>query len=131
MRANVALMTAALLFTGCSAGWENSAPAPQPKVSKRAAVASLHIPPGHYPPPGMCRVWLPGRPPGHQPKAVSCAAAVRNVPLGAWIIHRPKGKKDPLEVTFYDERRSGIVVDMQFYDPDSGVRLQGQVMTRR
>jgi len=33
------------------------------------------IPPGHLPPPGMCRVWHDGVPPGHQPPATSCAAA--------------------------------------------------------
>src|SRR5262245_46657821 len=26
-----------------------------------------HVPPGHYPPAGMCRVWIDGVPPGHQP----------------------------------------------------------------
>jgi hypothetical protein len=33
------------------------------------------IPPGHMPPPGMCRVWYDGRPPGHQPAPVSCREA--------------------------------------------------------
>ena len=129
LRVSLVLLTAACLTAGCSAGWEK--PAPQPQASKRAAVASLHIPPGHYPPPGMCRVWIPGRPPGHQARPVSCATAIRNVPTGAWILHRSKGKKDPLEVTFYDERRAGIVVDVQFYDPDTGVLIEGTAMSKR
>jgi hypothetical protein len=33
------------------------------------------IPPGHLPPPGLCRVWHDGVPPGHQPPATSCADA--------------------------------------------------------
>jgi len=33
------------------------------------------IPPGHLPPPGLCRVWYDGVPPGHQPPARSCADA--------------------------------------------------------
>lgn len=33
------------------------------------------IPPGHLPPPGLCRVWYDGVPPGHQPPATSCADA--------------------------------------------------------
>ena len=35
------------------------------------------IPPGHVPPPGQCRVWYDGQPPGRQPAATSCAAAQR------------------------------------------------------
>lgn len=33
------------------------------------------IPPGHLPPPGLCRVWYDGVPPGHQPRATSCDTA--------------------------------------------------------
>jgi hypothetical protein len=33
------------------------------------------IPPGHYPPPGSCRLWFLERPPGHQPPPESCSAA--------------------------------------------------------
>jgi hypothetical protein len=35
------------------------------------------IPPGHLPPPGMCRVWYDGTPPGHQPASMSCREAER------------------------------------------------------
>lgn len=35
------------------------------------------IPRGHLPPPGLCRVWFDGRPPGQQPPPVSCARAER------------------------------------------------------
>lgn len=33
---------------------------------------TIKIPKGHYPPPGLCRVWHPNRPPGHQPPPVPC-----------------------------------------------------------
>src|SRR5688572_27689 len=33
------------------------------------------IPPGHLPPPGECRVWHDGRPPGQQPVPTDCATA--------------------------------------------------------
>ena len=36
------------------------------------------VPKGHLPPRGMCRVWIDGVPPGHQPKPTSCAAAERD-----------------------------------------------------
>ena len=32
-------------------------------------------PPGHTPPAGECRVWLPGRPPGQQPPPTDCRRA--------------------------------------------------------
>lgn len=50
-------------------------PDPPPPAVPRAVAArprSIKVPPGHYPPPGQCRVWHPGRPPGHQPPPVGC-----------------------------------------------------------
>lgn len=35
------------------------------------------IPNGHMPPPGECRVWYDGRPPGRQPPSTSCRDAER------------------------------------------------------
>ena len=58
------------------------APAPAQKQGKSTA-ATLGIPPGHLPPPGQCRVWMPGTPPGHQAKARSCANIERSAPAGA------------------------------------------------
>lgn len=37
--------------------------------------ASSRVPRGHLPPPGMCRVWVDGVPPGHQPKPTNCSTA--------------------------------------------------------
>ena len=44
------------------------------------------IPPGHRPPPGMCRIWLNGVPPGQQPAPTDCETAVRNQPPRSRII---------------------------------------------
>ncbi len=41
------------------------------------------IPPGHYPPPGACRVWFPDRPPGQQPAPTACDV---DVPRGAVLV---------------------------------------------
>lgn len=38
--------------------------------------ARVRIPPGHMPPPGLCRVWLMGVPPGHQPPPRPCSRAL-------------------------------------------------------
>jgi hypothetical protein len=39
--------------------------------------SSQGIPPGQLPPPGMCRVWYDGMPPGRQPRATNCNEAER------------------------------------------------------
>lgn len=48
---------------------------------------SQGIPPGHYPPPGMCRIWIDGVPPGQQSAPVDCATARRNVPDNGRVIY--------------------------------------------
>jgi hypothetical protein len=65
---------------------------------------NLKVPPGHYPPPGMCRLWYPGRPPGQQPKSVPCAQLI-GVPLtdGAFILHG-----DQAYDTQYDWRKEEV-----------------------
>ena len=45
-----------------------------------------HVPPGHRPPPGMCRIWIDGVAPGQQPEPTDCATAVRERPAGARVI---------------------------------------------
>lgn len=55
------------------------------------------IPPGHLPPPGLCRVWLPDTPPGHQPPPTDCASAARDAPAGARLVYGgARGKDDVL-----------------------------------
>lgn len=46
----------------------------------------IKVPPGHLPPPGMCRLWYYDRPPGHQPRPVSCRRIGRRIPYGAAVI---------------------------------------------
>jgi hypothetical protein len=62
------------------------APPMPPPAAVVAAPRRVHVPPGHYPPPGYCRVWHPGRPPGHQPKPFPCHRPVA-VPAGAFILY--------------------------------------------
>ncbi len=47
---------------------------------------AFRIPPGHYPPPGQCRIWVPNRPPGQQSPPGSCSTLERQVPPGAYLI---------------------------------------------
>ncbi len=46
----------------------------------------VHVPPGHLPPPGECRVWYPDRPPGHQPPPGPCHVLQYQVPPGAVLV---------------------------------------------
>ena len=54
------------------------------------------VPPGFFPPAGMCRIWINGVPAGQQPAPTDCASAVRNRPSNARVLfgdEQPKGKK--------------------------------------
>lgn len=54
---------------------------------ERPGRASFRIPPGHYPAPGMCRVWFPDRPPGQQSPPGECSVLERQVPTGAYLVY--------------------------------------------
>ena len=72
------------------------------------------VPAGHMPPPGMCRVWIDGVPPGQQPAPTDCASAVRNRPANGRVIFgedvrrkKFKGKSAAWSLgDRYDDRRS-------------------------
>lgn len=81
---------------------------------------ALHIPPGHLPPPGYCRIWYPDRPPGHQPRYGDCDRLIHRVPLGAWLISRPTREKDYVRVHVYDQSRPSIVVVIRVFDIATG-----------
>src|ERR1041385_404335 len=86
--------------------------------------ATLAIPPGHLPPPGLCRVWLPGEPPGHQPPARACASIEVVAPAGSWIVYRPPKHKREVYVRLVDQRRAGMVVGFRVYDIQHGTLIR-------
>ena len=49
--------------------------------------ATVYIPADHYPPVGMCRVWLPDSTPGQQDAPGACGDLERQVPPGAYLIY--------------------------------------------
>ena len=83
----------------------------------------LKIPPGHFPPRGKCRIWIPGRPPGRQPKARNCDEINRHAPAGAWVLYRPTRNRRLLYVREVDPRKSGVVIRVRMYDVSSGKYL--------
>ena len=73
------LVAGTALVAGCAVYAE---PAPVGHGQQPA----VHGPPGHYPPPGQCRVWYPDRPPGHQPPPGPCEVLQYQVPPGAVLV---------------------------------------------
>jgi hypothetical protein len=51
-----------------------------------AQASSTSVPESHRPPPGMCRIWIDGVPPTHQPAPTDCATAIRKRPLNARVV---------------------------------------------
>jgi len=68
----------------------------------------VHIPPGHYPPPGYCRLWYPGRPPGQQPSPFPCHKPVA-VPSGAFILYKGVAWDSDYDWRAHSRRQPGSV----------------------
>jgi hypothetical protein len=117
------LLVGCLILTGAGACTitppAETKPAPQAKQG-RSPAAALGVPPGHLPPVGQCRVWVPGKPPGHQAKPRSCEGIERSAAAGTWILYRPTKDKKVVHVKEIDSRRSGVIVRLRIYDAQSG-----------
>ena len=98
---------------------EPETPPPNPPPPQRTIEAL--IPPGHLPNVGECRVWIPGRVPGRQPRPRSrlCAGIAAVAPAGSWIVYRPTDDRRLVYVRVIDERRPGIVIRHRIFDIDS------------
>lgn len=58
-----------------------------PLAAQARGPGSDKVPRGHLPPPGMCRIWIDGVPPGRQPEPTDCATARRRVPRNARVVY--------------------------------------------
>ena len=70
----------------------------------KSTAARFGVPPGHLPPVGQCRVWMPGEPPGQQKKKYPvgrCSTLRLSIPAGAWLIYRPTDSKREIRVWEY------------------------------
>jgi len=120
------LKTAVLLFLivlgGCSGRYavEYDSTGDDPPRRDDRKVSRLHIPPGHLPPPGSCRIWVPGVPPGHQSPPGDCDRLSVSVPPGAWLIERPVREPDYVAVRIFDDHDPGVVVDVAIYAAATG-----------
>lgn len=93
------------------------APAPGPAPAPAPNTDPLDIPPGHLPSAGECRVWIPGTPPGRQPRnSGECAAITREAPAGSWVVYRPATDRRFIYVRVVDAQRVGVIVVVRVYD---------------
>jgi len=91
-----------------------------------STAATLGIPPGHLPQAGECRIWIPGTPPGHQPKPKSrpCPGIAAIAPAGSWIVYRPTEDRKVVHVREVDSRRAGAVVRIRIFDIETSRLLR-------
>lgn len=67
-----------------------------PRTQQQSPRREQIVPPGFYPPAGMCRIWINGVPAAQQPAPTDCASAVRNRPTNGKVLFgedRSKSKK--------------------------------------
>jgi hypothetical protein len=75
----------------------------------------------------MCRIWYPGKPPGHQPKSSgACSTLEPTAPPGSWIVYRPTSDKKQVYVREVDPVHAGVVVKVQVFDASSGAFLRDE-----
>ncbi len=111
------------------------------------AAPAVHIPPGHRPPPGECRLWLIGTPPGHQPAPILCDVDPADVPRDALLIdsrgrpvmdHRGLIAFDAFVIQLGEALRLTGIVDAPptadeipiVLDPDQSVSAAGAIDVR-
>jgi len=88
---------------------EAQRPVPQKPKSQQTQRRDQSVPPGFFPPAGMCRIWLNDVPAGQQPAPTDCASAVRNRPANGRVLFGddPKNKKGKS-----DNRKSSAAEDL-------------------
>jgi nucleoid-associated protein YgaU len=92
-----------------------------PAIGAQERARSDTIPRKHFPPPGMCRIWLDGVPAERQPAPTDCATAVRNRPTNARVVFNDtprtdaKGRARPRPSAF----RAGSATSGNCIDRDS------------
>jgi hypothetical protein len=111
-----ATLVAATLLGGACSRAVFVPPAPRPSstvvvVNEKPRARELKIPPGHYPPRGMCRLWYAGRPPGRQPRPVPCGSLTQRVVLtrGVFIVHGQHAWDADYDWRGWEKRHPGSV----------------------
>jgi hypothetical protein len=99
-------MIALIMSSGVA---EAQRPVPAKPQTQQASPRREIVPPGFYPPAGMCRIWINGVPAAQQPAPTDCASAVRNRPANGKVLFgddpakNKKGKSDKKKSSPTDE----------------------------
>ncbi|HEV7387774.1 MAG TPA: hypothetical protein VGN73_04095 [Gemmatimonadaceae bacterium] len=91
---------AALVISASSAEAQRPVPVKPKQQTQQTQRGDQIVPPGFFPPAGMCRIWIRDVPPGQQPAPTDCTSAVRNRPSNGKVLfgdESPKGKKGKSE----------------------------------
>ena len=115
MRLGYGAVSALIVLTGCASSSYGGMRAPDVVAARSSAAAGPrsagHIPPGHYPPPGECRIWHEGRPPGQQPRPVRCDR-LGAVPAGAFVLYNAKAWDTRYDWSRHARQNPGSVPDV-------------------
>lgn len=114
------LLALGMVLSACSSAVVRSAPPPAHLPSSSVVVTGSKegprklkgVPPGHYPPPGECRLWYDGRPPGHQPAPAPCRALIGNVPPGAFVLYNDAAWDSEYDWRGHERSNAGSVPDV-------------------
>lgn len=119
------LLLGALSWAAAACAATVSSGSPDPAYRQRGYeedASPLGIPRGHLPPPGACRIWYPGQPPGQQPPPLGCAQAMARASAGTWVLYRPD--REEVHARVIDDRRPGVVVRVRVYEAAQGRYLR-------
>ena len=106
LRSALPAMVALIMSAGVA---EAQRPVPaNPQAQQQQPRREQIVPPGFYPPAGMCRIWINGVPAAQQPAPTDCASAVRNRPANGKVLFgddqkNKKGKSDKKKSGLPDE----------------------------
>ena len=109
--ARLALVAVAgIVISATTAEAQRPVPAkPRTQTQQTQSGRGQVVPPGFFPPAGMCRIWINDVPPGQQPAPTDCASAVRNRPANGKVLFgddpakNKKGKSDKSKSSPTDE----------------------------
>ena len=101
---------AGIVISATTAEAQRPVPAkPRTQTQQTRSGRDQVVPPGFFPPAGMCRIWINDVPPGQQPAPTDCASAVRNRPANGKVLFgddpakNKKGKSDKSKSSPTDE----------------------------
>jgi hypothetical protein len=116
---------AGLLFLGGCAllARIGSEPSPQPAAAG-SRDESLTIAARDLPPPGECRVWVPGTTPGEQSAPGPCGSLQKKIPPGGWLLYRSEEKAAEVAVSVYRSKWPRRVSETRYFDYWTGRLLR-------